>query len=312
MHRRAGLLLGATLALAGGEDASAPATPVPATTTSDGTESTRWLVATEPTRAVVVVAHGLNLRPSRMDAIAELLREHGADVLRLGLPGHVGGLEEMRGVTRDAWLRALAEAGIEASVRATQLQVPLSFVGYSVGGLLYCDSQSSTPAPPPYARVVLLAPALTPNRLVHLTPLMGLFRGERYVIASEAPPESRRHAGTSVRAYKAVLASLDAVEAADGAAYNVPTWVLIDRDDETVSATRLAQFIARKALTAWTLEVIDRRGEPVTPIAHHLIIDRQSLGTERWPWLGAKVVEHLGLESSPKRPTTPQTPALAR
>ena len=64
---------------------------------------TRWIhsKAGAP-RGVVLVIHGLEIRPSRMNDIGNTLADSGFDVLRVALSGHRGSLKEMRKVTHES------------------------------------------------------------------------------------------------------------------------------------------------------------------------------------------------------------------
>src|SRR4051812_47048460 len=72
----------------------------------DPDQNTRWLHTDSPHPVgVVLVIHGLDIKPSKMDSIGRLLTRAGFEVLRVALSGQRGSLEEMRQVSCDEWVR---------------------------------------------------------------------------------------------------------------------------------------------------------------------------------------------------------------
>src|SRR5262245_36237572 len=71
------------------------------------------LVHEEPEKqkkAIVILLHGLNLKPQRMDDWAKVLVNHGAHVIRFALYGHSGDRAHMANVTAEMWRSQFDEA----------------------------------------------------------------------------------------------------------------------------------------------------------------------------------------------------------
>ncbi|MBW7947548.1 MAG: alpha/beta hydrolase, partial [Sphingomonadaceae bacterium] len=113
-------------------------------------------------KGVVVVAHGLNHRPDKMDDIVNPLRAQGYAVLRAVLSGHEGDMEKFKKASREQWRNDLLGAYCAARALADQGKVPLHFVGYSIGALINSDLVESEPdLGVRYDRMVYLAPAVS-------------------------------------------------------------------------------------------------------------------------------------------------------
>ena len=70
----------------------------------DMTEVSKWMHPLsdnqEDVKGVILLAHGLNLRPSKMNSLGHTFSRHGFYSLRVSLAGHRGNLNEMKLVTR--------------------------------------------------------------------------------------------------------------------------------------------------------------------------------------------------------------------
>ncbi len=115
---------------------------------------TKWFTSTTPEipAGVVLVIHGLNLNPNRMKEIISILNDINLEVLLLSLYGHGNNFNKQTGkneskarlnsfkkVTYDKW-KTETQLGYGIILkRAKQLNCPVYFVGYSLGGLMGCD-----------------------------------------------------------------------------------------------------------------------------------------------------------------------------
>src|SRR5262249_38742844 len=122
-----------------------------------------WMLPKEGTaRAVAVLVHGLNLRPTKMQAIADVLTAAGVRVLRVTLQGH-GCLDihDWQAVSTEAWFYDLLRAYCLASHYAQDHALPLYYVGYSLGGGLIIDVlQRAWAEPISFDKLVLFAPGI--------------------------------------------------------------------------------------------------------------------------------------------------------
>jgi alpha-beta hydrolase superfamily lysophospholipase len=123
-------------------------------------QSVRWFNKNRlrKLRGVALVVHGLNLKPEKMGAIIATLNQDGIDVLNLSLRGHGDNypsqgrknhdeqrLASFREVNYELWSDEMYRAYRQVRERGELKNVPLFFVGYSLGGLLGCDLLISRP-----------------------------------------------------------------------------------------------------------------------------------------------------------------------
>jgi esterase/lipase len=275
-------------------------TAVAPTTTVTDDEAPRFFAtpAAVP-KGVVVVAHGLNLRPSKMGApaaegtIVAALLGAGYHVFRVTLPGHRGIVAAMQTVTRDQWLAAARDQYASALREATAAAVPLYLVGFSLGALVFevlmNDGHAADP-PVRFDKAVLFAPAVAIKTAAHsIRPLTALLPAAT-LIPSRSPAAYRAQSGTSLAAYAALFALENALTAARFEANNIPTLVFIDPKDELVSPGKLRTALATFALTAWIIHEVT---PACTAPYHHLIIDAASLGAEAWTEVAAALCGFL-------------------
>lgn len=256
---------------------------------------TTWFEPKSPAKGVAVVIHGLNTSPLRMKGIIDLLNEDGILVERVALSGHRGDMDEFQGVCRDAWLEDTREAYIAARKTADEKNLPLYFVGYSLGALINADLMSSSEAGAiRYDKMILFAPALATRWYTRLI-LAGGTLGSRYVAPSGAPISYRAYGGTPMSAYNSLFESKAAVRGTEFRNLNIPTLVFLDPEDELISPNSLENVLRKFKLTQWKLEYVDNSESAVLPHFHHLIIDEESVGQGEWVRVKRLIKQHLAL-----------------
>ncbi|MCC6317568.1 MAG: alpha/beta hydrolase [Gemmatimonadaceae bacterium] len=256
-------------------------------------------------RAVVLMAHGLNQRASALRPLAQALRDRGASVVLLAFRGHrrddevdPRALEAWREITWEQWREDWREATASAASLAATHDVPLCFVGFSLGALVHVYELASEASPPgSFARQVLLAPAI---RIHPRSRLVRIFRflGSRFLIPSLAPMPVRSHRGTSVAAYEALFRYETALAGIDRAErLRIPTVVLMDARDELVSESRLRAWITQHDLDgAWRIESVEKDRTSAGRGLRHYITDEVGLGRDRFLQLVDRVTAALALE----------------
>ncbi len=253
-----------------------------------------------PVRAVVILAHGLNLRPQRMDGWSQLLSGHGAQVIRFALYGHTGDALHMQTVTADVWRAQFAEVVKIAKIRAEEDGVPIYFIGFSLGALVGLEwlSCQDDPVMPGFAKMVLIAPALSvPWYSRFAIKMLSLF-GTRLLLPSRSPETYRANKGTSIAAYQALFGLKEALEKNDYKNANIDTLVLIDRNDELVDSGDIRSIIEHHHLSNWNLELVDNRFAHTTYGFRHLLVDEEAIGKALWGNLSALVLHHFGLNET--------------
>jgi esterase/lipase len=256
-------------------------------------------------KGVALVVHGLNLKPERMQSIIAELNNMGIDVLNLSLRGHgknyqtnfnisseEARLESFRTVTYNLWMEEIYKAYRKVRARASKKNVPVFFIGYSLGGLMGCDLALMHPDVF-YDRMVLFAPAL--NITVESYLLKALLPFPNIVIDSLSPVYYRTNKGTPMAAYKALFEAGALFEKNVNDKLNKPTLIFIDEKDEFVSCAKLTEMIACWNFDQWQIHIVKKDDDVGKNISHHLIIDRDSVGRKMWKQIRDTIKRHLSI-----------------
>ncbi|HVO66375.1 MAG TPA: alpha/beta fold hydrolase [Syntrophales bacterium] len=272
---------------------------------SEKDDSLEWFKRkiTRRLKGVALVVHGLNLRPDRMLHIVAELNNVGIDVLNLSLRGHgrnylecvnispeEARLESFRNVTYGLWSDEVYKAYLKVRERASKKNVPVFFIGYSLGGLLGCDLLLSH-SDVFYDRMVLFAPALNVTTESYL--LKALMPFPNIVIDSLSPISYRTNEGTPMAAYKALFEAIEHFEKNADSRLNIPTAVFIDERDEFISCSKLKEMIVQKNLDQWQLHTVQKDNNSGEKISHHLIINRDNVGEDIWKQIKRSLGKHL-------------------
>ena len=268
--------------------------------------ATHWYASRRPgeIKGVALVIHGLNLRPAKMQSIISTLTEAGIEVLGVSLRGHGDNFSHRAGVAEDQarleafkavsyplWFNEAYLAYTAVQKRAADKNVPLFFVGFSLGGLVGLDLFASQ-ADVRYDRMVLFAPAIKLHAFHYLARLFSPF--PRIVIPSLAPDDYLSNKqGTPVAAYNALFEGLRQFENHANPQINVPTLIFIDPDDEFIPLGSLRAFIEKEKLDRWELYIVEKEAAADQGFFHHHIIDEDSTGKSVWHEMMKTAIGHL-------------------
>ena len=255
-------------------------------------EASRWFVAAkQQPRGVFLIVHGLNLRPSAMDPLAEELAAHGYHVHRITLRGHNGRTTQI--FDEKVWVREVAQSYHE--IRARFPDLPTYVLGYSLGGLTLVTMLESIP-PSDYPRaMVLLAPAISLRGPLDVLTTLRLPPPISWAFPSLAPQEYRRYDYTPLFWYSNTLALYREVDnlAQIERLAAIPTLVALNESDEIVSPDGTAQWIEDHHLApAWQIEMVTTKNSEF-PFKEHLVIDEASLGQAEWNRLREGILSFL-------------------
>lgn len=253
--------------------------------------------STKEVKAVVLLLHGLNLRPAKMDDWAALLSDHGGHVVRFALYGHTGDYQHMKEVGVEIWRHQFQEAFAVARAKAEEYGVPIYFVGFSLGALaalewIACEKSSTALI----EKMVLIAPALSiPWYSKVAINTLGIF-GRGLMLPSRSPESYRANKGTSIAAYQALFALKDSLEKKKYKNANVSTLVIIDREDELVDSRGILKIIKEFKLSSWKVQIVDNRFAYDNYGFRHLMVDQAAIGKNLWQTLNGLVIDHLNLK----------------
>lgn len=267
------------------------------------------LIALEPTSllarepGLVLIAHGLNLKPSKMQALADTLcnERTGLECRSLVLPGHAEkGHEEYAhepppADTLAAWKAAILEQVEQAHTAAGER--PLYFLGFSVGALAgaWAAQQAQLQSQAPlFDRMILIAPPIETRwvaRLMTWIPgpdTLGIpsLNHEGYRVGSTTP----------LGHYRALYALQDEFREGQQAALGmIPTLMLVNPKDEMISLPRLQRRLTRSGWDHWRLEEVGPIEPGLKPVYQHLTIDEPSMGPGAWLRMQRQILEFMGL-----------------
>lgn len=236
-------------------------------------------------RAVVVVAHGLNVRATAMRELYEPLRRRGATIVLIRLRGHAHDAAATA-TERDEWLHVSSSDWIDdwrdGARTGAELAggVPLVFLGFSLGTLVHLAGMSRGLAEgPAFDRQVLIAPPICVHPTTRLPLVLRPF-GPRFLVRSFTPRAIRSQDATSMAAYHAIFELQREVEHATAPArLKLPTVVLMDPRDELVSYRGLLRWIERNGLhDVWEVRAIRKDRSSARSVLHHDAIDARGLG----------------------------------
>ena len=188
------------------------------------------------------------------------------------------------------WSDEVYKAYLKVRERASKKNVPVFFIGYSLGGLLGCDLLLSH-SDVFYDRMVLFAPALNVTTESYL--LKALMPFPNIVIDSLSPISYRTNEGTPMAAYKALFEAIEHFEKNADSRLNIPTAVFIDERDEFISCSKLKEMIVQKNLDQWQLHTVQKDNNSGEKISHHLIINRDNVGEDIWKQIKRSLGKHL-------------------
>jgi len=258
-----------------------------------------WETAVSP-RGVVIVVHGLNVRPSKMGTpsaegtLVKLLLDSGYHVYRVTLKGHGGPVEDMQNVTWSDWINDGYSQYCRAKTIADREGLPLYLLGFSLGALAYeVLMNEETALPVQFEKAILFSPAVaikpSARRLLWLQP----FTNDRSIINSVSPEEYRAQKGASMAAYKTVFKMEEALCSASFENCNVATIIFIDKNDEMVSIGLLRERIKQYGLTNWKIFEVTNSGAVIKPKYHHLLIDDKCVSASTWEYISGTIVNFL-------------------
>lgn len=261
----------------------------------DDNELSVWLPSKKTElKSVALVAHGLNLKPSKMNSLSELLNKNGVDVLRVSLAGHRGSKREGLFTTHRGWRNEFQAHYCLAEKRAKELNVPLHFLGFSLGALIGVDFLN-TQNNHMVSKMALISPATDVHWYSKIPGKLG-WLGGKISLPSKNLKEYRSQPSTSLASYRSMKKSQNSLEEINLPSLNIPTLVFVDPDDELVSLKNLKKRIKKNSLDNWKTKPISNKGSTLKKTYHHLVVDKQSMGPHQWEIVKKDITDHFNLK----------------
>ena len=265
----------------------------------------RWFSGESPMKikGVAMVIHGLNLRPDKMAPMISLLTHLNLDVLNVSLRGHgsnylhtrgkdgvMARLEAFKAVSYEIWMDETYRAYRLAKRRSEKENVPLVFLGYSLGGLLGADLFASH-SDVGFDKMILFAPAFDLYAVSYVLKLLSPFPS--LVIPSFSSRSYLSNYGTPMAAYNSLFDAIEHLKNNLSVKLNVPTIVFIDPHDELVSYPGLKEMVKDRCLDQWKFHLVQKQKKGMKVKLRHLIIDEASVGKDTWNEMKHVITNHL-------------------
>lgn len=261
------------------------------------TEKSIFVVQTKKSVGAVLISHGLNLRPSKMNALAGYFYDAGYDVYRLTLSGHDGDMAAFKNATAETWMNEVVEA--EQTMRERLLKTaaagglnrPVLLLGYSLGALaslaVYDRGLVS------FDKMILLAPPIEVTKTAAL--VRALFGFPGMMLPSKNNPDYRVFSKTPVAAYKALFDLTGWIKGPSTALRESKAIVFFSPQDELVDLAK-SRAIIEKNHPSWVVNTIIKDGATLKPVSNHLMIDEPSLGSRSFQQLLESISQFIAAQ----------------
>jgi esterase/lipase len=259
-----------------------------------------WETTTAKPRGIVLVVHGLNVKPSKMGTpstegtLVKLFLDSGYHVYRVTLKGHNGPLEDMKNVTRVEWIHDAYFQYCQAKTIAVTERLPLYLLGFSLGALVYeVLMNEETAVPVQFEKIILFSPAIAIRPAAKTVLWLRPFTNNGSIIKSVSPKEYRAQTGASMAAYRTVFDMEESLCSTSFNNCNVNTIIFIDKNDEMASVEILRERINKYELTNWRIYEITNTGAIIRPQYHHLLIDNKCVSASTWQYISETILNFL-------------------
>ncbi|MEK2690074.1 alpha/beta hydrolase [Bdellovibrio sp. GT3] len=247
----------------------------------------------QPARAAAIVIHGLNINPGKMRSIENALLADRIDVLHVVLSGHNDNINIFKRVSAKMWERDTLRAYCMANQRATKYDMPVYFVGFSLGGVMGVAIANKFPHVH-FDKMALFAPALSIRRSGFLWRLLNSLNPLAVIPNIMNRDYYANALGTPVSAYKATLdVSLSLSQNTNGRRINTSTLLFYDLKDELINPYGTMEYIRANHLTNWKTYQVQKRPFSRASRFHHIMIDAASVGEKKWANMKSALIEHF-------------------
>jgi esterase/lipase len=259
-----------------------------------------WETSDKKPKGVIVVVHGLNVKPSKMGTpetegtLVKFLLDSGYNVYRVTLTGHAGSIENMQNVTKSDWLSDAYIQYCEAKIAAERADLSIYLLGFSLGALVFESLMNeNTATPVQFEKVILFSPAIAIKTNAKVILMLQPLTNNSSIINSVSPEEYRAQRGASMGAYKNVFSMEEKLRDVSFFKNNVDTIIFIDKNDEMISIGTLKNRIKQYNLTNWNVLEISNKGAVIKPQYHHLLIDNRCVSLATWQYITNSIIGFL-------------------
>ncbi len=241
--------------------------------------ATRKVIFDEDTKGIVLIVHGLNLNPEKMETLGNYYKSQSLSPLYVKLTGHTKN-SNWDQVDKDRWIKDFYLPLCQAHLNSKELKVPMYAIGYSLGAVVIQNAIEKFKAP--FKSVTYIAPAFKTRWYTSFINI--LFKlGFEFNLPSGNFVEYRAKANTGLKAYKAMWEIEQSLEYKD----TIPKLVMMDKRDELVDF-----YSTRELCQSWKgCKFVEISSKPTKneKSIYHLAIDPATLGQKTWKKLTSKI-----------------------
>jgi len=245
-----------------------------------------------PKKAITLVAHGLNMKPAGMLAITQWLNNQGADVYLVKLSGHHEHSKHIKHITSTQWEEEMMDAYRIAKEASIERDLPLFFVGYSLGALLGQALLLSLKEDNIFDKQILIAPATAVRNRSYILKLFSYIH-KSIMLPSFTPSPYRVNNFLPFTAFEVLFRNERKLIETQFHSSNIPTLIFIDPKDELISYKKLVGYSRRFALTNHEVVVLDSNLRVRQSLYHHLIVSEQTMGRQNWEMVTQRMAAFL-------------------
>jgi esterase/lipase len=245
-----------------------------------------------PKKAVTMVVHGLNVRPTAMLSLIGWLNKIGSDAFLVKLSGHFEKSINITGVSSVMWEEEFIEAYARAKEASVKISVPLYFMAYSFGALLGEVMITFSKGSISFDKQILIAPATAIRLRSHLLKVLFFFNKNKN-LPSYTPKEYRANNSLPLKVHKILFEQEKKLLKSHFRNLNIPTIIFIDPLDELISYKRLIKMTLQFQLTNYEVIRLNDDLSGRREKYHHLILDECTMGKKNWEMVTNKIRNFL-------------------
>ncbi len=235
-------------------------------------ESTK-LYSFHPTKfaakSLVLLGHGVNLNPEKMNDLLEELNLNGHDVVKIALAGHRPGENQII-CSSKLWMDEFIQAYNYSNNIAKEKNYPLNFLGYSLSALIALNLEIENKVS--FHRKIFLAPAL---ELKGITKIMKVLSNVSYLNKFTVLPDENFH----MNSYKALFDLHQIYQENKSKTPDTLTLIITRKSDEVISYKDTLKLINSYSLNSWTLKKLD---DSQTVKVQHFCFDKNCMNKKQW------------------------------
>ena len=267
-----------------------------------------WESAVPNPRGIFIVAHGLNVKPSKMGTplaegtVVKLLLDSGYHVYRVTLHGYTGEPKDTQKPGRSDWISDAYNQYCQVKTIAETRRLPLHLLGFSLGALVYLALMAKETEMPlnsdvkrsvDFEKIILFSPAIAIKPVIMSILHLLSFFNDRLIIGSASPKEYRAQGGVPLAEYMRLVEMEKSLYSGSLKKCNVHTIVFIDRKDEMISTKILKKRIKEYGLSNWKIYELTNTGALIKPQYHHLLIDSKCVSSATWRFISGTIMDFL-------------------